>query len=152
MLTPTQWQAFKDVVNNAAESFNQSTVTWYRLTEGIDRWKEDDKAEITYTPISISCLMSYNVFRTWPMTDGTPSGELDQESVTMMLNKKQLEDAGYLNSDGFFDFDPGMDYFVHLGLKYRSAGETPVSQAGDEHLHFYIILKRDETPTGTKKY
>lgn len=152
MLTPTQWQAYKNVVNDAAASFNQEIVVWSRFTRAFQRDGEDNKANETFTDINLDCLIAYNVFRTWPMTDETVSGGLDQENIVMMLNKQYLDDLGYLNSDGFFDMDPGKDEFTHMGLKYRSAGETPVSQADDGPLHFYIILKRVETPTGTSKY
>jgi len=152
MLSSAQWQAYKNVVNQAAESFNQEIVTWYRFTRGFQRYGEDNEANAHYDQISLNCLIHFNIFRTWPMTEETIGGAIDQESIVMMLNKKYLEDDGYLNSAGFFDMDPGNDYFIHMGVKYRSAGETPVSQAGDEPLHFYIILKREETPTGTQKY
>lgn len=152
MLTALQWQSYKNVINQAADSFCQETVTWYRMTRNFQRYGEDNSSIPVYTPITLSCLISYNTFRSWPMTENTPTGGLDQESILMLLNKKHLEDAGYLNSNGFFSMDPGNDYFVHMGLKYRSAGEIPAAQAGDEPLYFFIILEREETPTGTDKY
>jgi len=150
MLTPAQWQSYKDIVNQASESFNQETVTWYRLARNFQRYGEDNGP--VYDQRSLPCLISYNVFRVWPMTKETDSGALDQESLVMMLNIQQMSDLGYLNAAGFLDMDPGQDYFVHMGLEYRAAGETPVSQAGDEPLHIYVILKRMDTPTGTQKY
>ena len=152
MLTPAQWQAYKDVVNQAAASFNQDVVVWRRFTRKRARYGEDSDSDIHFVSINLPCLIAYNVFRTWPMTDETIAGALDQESLVMMVNKQQLSDLGYLNSNGFFDMDPGYDRFLHMGIEYRSAGETPISQAGDEPLHFYIILKRTDVPTGGDKY
>jgi hypothetical protein len=86
------------------------------------------------------------------MTDETVSGALDKENIVAMLNRDYLDGLGYLTADGMIDIDPGVDIFFHLGLEYRSAGETPISQAGDNPLHYYLVLKREETPTGTDKY
>lgn len=152
MVTPAQWAAYKNTVNGAAASFNQETITWHRLTKHIQRYGEDDPANTVRTDIDLDCLIQFNIFRTWPMSDETPSGLLDQESITVMLNREYLNGLGYLNSDGFFAMDMGNDLFTHMGVLYKPAGETPVSQAGDEPLHFYIILKREETKTGDGKY
>ncbi len=151
-LTALQWQAYKNVVNDAADSFNQEIVIWHRLTKSLDRYGEDNKGSETYQDISLNCLLAYNFFRTWPMSDETPTGLLDKESIAMILNRQYLIDNGWLNAGGMFDMNAGKDTFTHLGIDYKAAGETPVSQAGDEPLHFYIILKRLKTITGDKKY
>jgi len=104
------------------------------------------------TDVTLNCLIAYNIFRVWPMSKETVGGQLDAENIVLILNKKYLEDAGYLNSDGFFAMDPGMDRFIHRGLEYRASGETEVAQAGDQALMFYIVLAREETPTGSDKY
>lgn len=148
MLTPEQWQAYKNTINAAHNSFNQDTVMWYRFVRGFQRYGEDTLINEHFNTVSLKCLIEYNAFRTWPVTDETLTGILDKESMVMILNKKYLSDNGYLNSDGFFNFNPGRDKFTHLGLEYRSAGEVPVAQAGDEPLLFYIILKRQEKSTG----
>jgi len=148
----SQWQTYKNIINKAATSFNKETLIWRRYVRGFDRWGEDKATSKVYTDIELLCLIAYNAFRTWPMTDESPSGALDKENIVVMLNKQYLDDLGYLNSDGYIDMDPGEDIFVHMGITYRSAGETPVSQAGDDPLHFYLILKREETDTGSDKY
>lgn len=149
MLTPAQWQAYKNIVNQASLSFNQDIVTWYKYTRSFQRHGEDDPSVSDHDQISLSCLMMYNDMRTWPITKVTEGGELDQQTMVMILNIQWLSDNGYLNSEGYFDMDPGMDYFIHMGIKYRAMGETPMSQAGDEPLHFYIVLEREEVPTGS---
>ena len=56
MLTPAQWQSFKDTVNAAADSFNQEIVTWHRLTKRLPRYGEDSSGE-TYQDINLNCLI-----------------------------------------------------------------------------------------------
>jgi len=152
MLTTAQWQQYKDIINGVHDSFNQATVTWRRYTRGFQRYGEDIQSNEVYVDIPLKCLMAYNFFFTRPMTDENIGGAIDKENTVIILNKKYLADNGYLNADGFFALDPGQDEFFHMGIKYRSAGETPVAQAGDESLLFYIILKREETKTGDAKY
>ena len=152
MLTPIQWQAFRNVVDLASESFNQDIVTWRRHTRGFQRYGEDTVANENYTDVSLNALIAFNIFRLWPMSKETVGGVLDGENIVMMLNKKYLEDLGHLNADGFFDMDPGKDIFFHRGLEYRASGETEVAQAGDIALMFYVVLGREETKTGNAKY
>lgn len=152
MLTPAQWQAYRDVINLASESFNQDIITWHRFTRGFQRYGEDTTSDDHHTEIPLNCLIAYNIFRTWPMTEGNVGGELDKENIVVLLNKDYLEGLGYLNAFGMFAMDPGKDLFTHRGKEYRASGETEVSQAGDEPLMFYIVMKREETPTGSDKY
>lgn len=152
MINSAQWQVYKNVINKAHDSFNQDSITWHRHSRGLQRYGEDTKANENYDHITLECLIGYNIFRTWPMTKETTSGALDGENIVLMLNKKYLEDLGYLNSNEFFGMDPGKDKFTHRGINYRAAGETEVAQAGDEPLMFYVVLKREETETGEVKY
>ena len=152
MLTPAQWQQYRDVIDLASESFNQDIVTWYRFTRSRQRYGEDASSGEHYDPIPLNTLVGYNIFRVWPMNKESAGGSLDAENIVIILNKKYLENLGYLNSDGFFDMTPGHDYFIHRGIQYRASGETEVSQAGDTVLMFYIVLSREETPTGSDKY
>jgi len=152
MLTPLQWQSYRNVINQAAEGFNNDVLIWRRQTRSFQRNGEDDATVPAHIDINLDCLIAYNVFRTWPMSDETISGMLDKENIVAILNKDYLRGLGYLNSTGFFDMDPGQDKFFHRGMEYRSAGETEVAQAGDDPLMFYIVLAREESATGSKKY
>jgi len=152
MLSSAQWQIYKNVINSAHDSFNQDDVTWRRHTLGFQRYGEDLSNNETWTDITLKALIGYNIFRVWPMTKESIGGASDSENILMILNKKYLEDLGYLNSAGFFDMDPGKDIFMHRGIEYRSSGETEVAQAGDKPLLFYIVLSREETSTGEHKY
>lgn len=152
MINSSQWQVYKNIINKAHDIFNQDTIIWKKLTTGLQLYGEDDISNDAYTDIPLKVLITYNIFRTWPITQSTPDGIMDRENIVMMLNKKYLLDLGYLNSDGYFEFDPGRDKFFHHGQEYKAMGETPVSQAGDDPLHFYIILIRQKTSTGNSKY
>lgn len=152
MLSTAQWQVYKNIINKAHDSFNQDSITWHRHIRGFQRYGEDTKVNEHYDDIILKGLVGYNIFRTWPMTKETTAGATDKENIVLMLNKKYLEDLGYLNSDGFFAMDPGKDKFTHREMAYRAAGETEVAQAGDDPLMFYIVLKREESVTGDNKY
>lgn len=151
-ISNSQWNIYKNIINKAHDSFNQDTIIWRRHIRGFQRYGEDTKANENYNDITLKCLISYNVFRTWPITKETTGGDLDKENITLILNKKYLDDLGYLNADGFFEMTPGKDQFIHKGLEYQPSGETGVAQASTDALLFYIILARQETNTGTKKY
>ena len=102
--------------------------------------------------IKLNCLVQFNMFRTWPMTEETASGALDKESIAVYLNNAYLKSLGYLSNEGTFKFDPGVDFFKYRGQKYRSSGETPAAQAHDEPLFTLLILKRTVTTSGRDKY
>ena len=152
MISTQQWNVYKNIINKAHLSFNQDTITWRRFIRSNKRYQEDNASNETYTEIALEVLIQYNIFRTWPMSDEGQGGQLDQESIVLMLNKSYLNDLGYLNEHGFFAMDPGKDEFVHQGIKYRAAGETQIAQAGDDPLLFYIVLSREESRTGDNKY
>lgn len=152
MITDAQWQSFRDIINNAHDFFNQENLTWMRLSRNLQRYGEDDKSLENYTPITLKCLISYNVFRTWPINEETNSGQLDKESICAILNIKYLTDLGYMTSDGNFAFNPGEDYFIFKGQRMRASGDLPAAQAKDAPLLLYLILTRMEPNTGTKKY
>ena len=152
MLTTAQWDQYKSVIDLASESFNQDIITWRRHTRGFQRHGEDTIANEVYTDIPLNSLVGYNIFRTWPMTKESIGGSLDAENIVMILNKQYLSDLSYLNADGFFAMDPGKDSFIHRGIEYRASGETEVAHAGPHTLMFYIVLSREETPTGADKY
>lgn len=151
-ISDSQWAVFEKIINNAHSFFNQEDLTWVRQTNNLQRYGEDTKANKGTEEIILKCLNGYNYFRSWPMTDETSAGKLDKESMIVLLNKKYLLDAGYLTSDGNFNFDPGADHFIFQGQKMDAAGETPMSQAKSSPLFIMLILKREPTQTGSSKY
>jgi hypothetical protein len=147
-----QWQTYKGIINNAHTIFNQDSIDWVRHTHGLQRYGEDNRLLDKNSTITLKCLINYNVYRSWPMTKETESGAIDKESMAVMFNKAYLNGLGYINANNNFDFDPGLDVFIHQGQNFRASGETPAAQAYDDPLLVIIILKRMETNTGDKKY
>jgi hypothetical protein len=143
------WTKYKDIINNAHDDFNKDIISLFTTKKSLDRFSE---GKLGYDSIDLECLVQYNVFRTWPMTKGTTSGDLDEESITVYLNNKYLSTIGLISTSGNFKFNPGSDYFIFKGQRYRSSGETPVSQAKDEPLFTLLILKRTPTRTSEEKY
>jgi hypothetical protein len=91
--------------------------------------------------------MNYNFMRSWPITFTTETGEVDRQSVQMMLLKKDLADNGYLNSYGYLNFNPAQDLFIFDGMVWKAVGDTAVSQVDGDDLIITIILKRQELST-----
>jgi hypothetical protein len=142
------WEHYKSIIRDAKDTFDQAIITWIRSKGGLDYHGEDNATE-RFDEIGINGLMIFNSFRTWPITRFTETGATDQENVVLQLNRRYLDELGYLTADGDFAFNPTADRFKYLGKVYKAAGDTPISQAPDDPLHFYIILQREETDTGS---
>lgn len=148
-ITDAEWAEYRDIIDEAHSDFNQQVIKLWKKDPGIDRYQEND---VTYTDTDLLCLIQYNIFRTWPMAKDTPSGILDEESIAIYLNITYLNSISMLTADGNLKFDPGVDYFELQGLRYRSAGETPVAQAKNQPLMLLLILKRIPINTAEGKY
>lgn len=150
LIPASKWQEFSDIMRAAHDTFEQKTVTWKRLNSGMDRFGEDTQDNL-YDTIDLKVQLNYNYMRSWPITQRTETGDLDRESVQLLVNKRYLAENGWINADGYFAYNMGDDYFLINGLKHVPMGDTMVSQAYDDDILFSIILKRDETPTGTNR-
>jgi hypothetical protein len=116
-----------------------------RSKSGLDLHGEDNPDG--YDSIDLLALLNYNYLRSWPITVKTETGDLDRQSVQVLFNRQYLDELGYINADGYFQYDPAHDYFIIDGLRHIAMGDTMASQAGDTDILFTIILKRDDTPT-----
>lgn len=151
-ISDADWANYKAIINDAHSFFNQENITWLRFSSGLQRYGEDDGSQEATESIVLKCLVNYNVYRSWPLSEETASGQLDKESIAAIFNRSYLAGLGYINANGNFIVDPGRDYFIHRGVKYRCAGETPAAQAKDEPLLIYIILRRLNPLTGSTTY
>lgn len=151
-INPAEWQMYMDTIYEAWDTFGTEPVIWRRMVNNLDYHGEDTPGSTGALDINIIGLIQYNYFRTWPLTAFTPSGEVDQENSVLILSRKYLSDNGWLTADGNFDFRPGEDRFVIRDLIYKPAGDTQVSGAFQHPLLVFIILKREEIPTGSKVY
>ena len=148
-LSSLDWQKYKDAINSAHTDFNQEDITWKRSTVFMDRFGEDPSGTgEVFQDVTLKVLIQSNYFRSWPVTSTSESGELDKESLVVILNYKYLKDNGYTTAENYFDFKPDLDRFIIKGRAYKSFGDLDASYANDEPLLFYLILKREKTDTG----
>lgn len=142
---------FKAAMKTAHDSFNKETFTWKRLVSGLSRFGED-KETGKYNSIDLLGLFDYNYFRKWPTVFTQPAGEIDRQTVVVLLNREYLSGLGYLTVEGRFDYNPAEDRFVYRGIVYKAASDTLISQNGDDPLLFDILLKREDLKTGEEPY
>lgn len=140
------WDNFKAIIKQFSSEVNKKQLTWMRYTERLDLRNEDFDPK-SYTTIVLPALINYNYMRTWPITFKSDTGALDRQSCQIYLNKEQLRDSGYLNSDNNLDYEPGKDIFILDGLEHKAFGDTSVSQIQSDDLFFTFILKREEQST-----
>lgn len=150
------WAKYKSIIQNFLDQdAGLQDITWARHIDQILSHGEDVTPQ--YTLIPIKALGYYNAFRNWPINKSSVSGELDDENLSILISRKYLSSAGYLNADGYFNFNWVEDRFVINGIVYRPTGDTQVSQAKDQAIVFLIILKRDrdtiisEPPNNTQQ-
>jgi len=149
LLSSVDWDKYRKAINDASDTFNQETIIWHRLQRRMARDGEEDVE--TFLNTEIKGLIAYNYFKSWPDSDFKVSGENEDTSVVLILNKKYLNDRDYLNANGYFAFNPGYDYFTIKGIEYDTKGDTDVAQANDDPLMVYLRLERKQLSTG-KKY
>lgn len=150
LVTSAQWQSFSDLMRLAHDSFEKRAITWKRLKSSLDRYSEDTP-DNNYDEITLEVQINHNYMRTWPVTVKTESGDLDRQSVQILINKRWLSEKGYLNSGGYFSYNPSDDYFLINGLKHVPMGDSTASQCYEDDILFTMILKRDDTATGKKR-
>lgn len=144
------WDSHVNAINEWQEDSFQEPVIFRRNIVKISQNGEDNN--VRYKDIEILGLVQYNYFRSWPVSQPTDTGEIDKESCMLYLNVEYLRRNGLTNEFNQFLFDPAEDRFIISGVNYKPAGESQVAQAHDKTILFYIILKREEIPTGTHNY
>lgn len=140
------WNRFKAVIKDAHDTWFQASITWQRYAPTTVPLYNEDKTN-TYTDIPLKALVAFNEFRTWPITIKQSSGELDNENMYLLINREYLGEMGYLDASGYFNFNADKDYFIHMGIKYKSEGHTGVSQDQADPLLVLIVLRREEKAT-----
>lgn len=145
----SNWQLYQNLMGDAHATFNQDTFIWRRHTGNIERYGEDGNQ--AYEDVEIKALIQGNVYYLWPITKTTDSGELDDQNMSIFLNREYLSQNGYLTSEGNLDFDLTRDYFIHRGTRYKVRADTLTSQAYDDPQHIFIVLTREEVKTGNTR-
>lgn len=141
-LSDRTWAKYKSIIFEFMDQdAARQNITWVHKLDQILPFGED--IQPSYYVRNIEVLCYYNAFRNWPINRETTTGELDEENLSILISKQYAESKGYLNKNGYFDFDWSEDRFVINGIVYKPSGDTQVAQAKDEALVFLIILKRD---------
>lgn len=137
------WDTYKRIVNDFIDNdAGKQQILWKRYIDQPLPFGEDSGKK--YMDVSLEVLVGYNSFRTWPINQSTISGELDNQNVAIWVSARLLKENGYLNNQGYWEFNRSLDRFVINGIVYKSAGDTQVSQAKNEALLFMVVLKREE--------
>lgn len=136
------WDRYKRIISTFMDKdAGRQSIIWAKNVDQLLTHGEDYIPK--YYRIEIEALCFYNAFRNWPINKATVSGELDEENLSILVTTEYIESIGYLNKDGYWDFDWSKDRFVINGQVYKPSGDTQVSQAKDQALVFMVILKRD---------
>lgn len=146
-LGTTGWDKFRSAMTDAHDTFHQKSITWKRLKSKLNLNGEDNTGN-GYIDVDLKVQLNYNYMRTWPISFRTETGDLDRQSVQILINKTYLAGLGYINASGYFLYDPSQDLFVIDGLIHTPVGDTPASQAYEDDILFTIIVKREEGKTG----
>ena len=145
------WKRYKDIVNKFIDTdAGKQEFLWLHKIEQPSAFGED--AGISYVPIKLEGLFHYNYIKTWAnnrLRDSI-SGELQYDDQVLYISKNQLEERGYLNEYGYWDFNWAEDRFIVNGKVLQPGGDTQVAQAKDEALMFFVVLQR-MSPEETEK-
>ncbi len=142
------WDAYINVINAYSDSVSEQEITWHHMISNIDRWQEGMEKE--FENRSMTTLVAYNTFRTWPVDIRTDTGIIDKEYCHLYLNMKYLRDNNWLTPNGVFAFNPDFDRFTINGQIYKPAGDTGTAQANIAPVFQILILEREEAVTGVK--
>lgn len=136
------WDRYKQIITSFMDvDAGRQTIVWAKSVNQLLTHGEDYIPK--YYRIDIEALCYYNAFRNWPINRPTIAGELDDENLSILVTTDYIRELGFLNKEGYWDFNWSMDRFVINGIVYKPTGDTQVAQAKDKALVFMIILKRD---------
>jgi hypothetical protein len=143
-------QDFLKVHRDGHDTFEQKEITWVRNITHTNRFMESDDDNGTISiPLKVQC--NYNYMRSWPITRTTEAGELDRQSMQVLINKSYLRELGYINANDFFDYSPDFDRFIIDGMIHKPMGDTSVSQVDSSDVLIVIVMQRQPTKTGDKR-
>lgn len=146
----SQWDKYREIINNFHEDAFRQEVTWERTLTNRDVHGED--RNIRRENIILEGLVQYNYFRSWPINKTEIAGEVDKENVLIYFNINYLKKMGYTDDKGNFLFNRGYDRFIIDGVEYKPFGDSHAAQAKGETLFIFIILKREDIDTGEEPY
>lgn len=150
LISDSEWLEYKDTLTNAHATFNQKEIIWLHIPVTINRYSEDIP-RVNQISTTLLVLLNYNFKRSWPLNIVSDSGENDQQSIQIMLNKEYLRQNNLLDSFGNFIYDEGRDLFIIDGTKYKPLGDSPAGQMNSDDVFFTIVVQRAQLETGTRR-
>ena len=146
LVGPIVWSTYQELIGvDAFDTFFKEDLIWKRAEAFIDSNGEDQIGR-GFSDVTLKCLIDYNDFRTWPISRQTESGEIDKQTMVVLLSINNLESLGFMNSNGNFDFQ-NEDRFELDGILYKDRGNTNVAQAQDVSLIVQLVLEREIVQT-----
>lgn len=135
---------YENLITDAfLNAFASKQLKWVKSKNVVQRFGEDTTGELdSDNPIFLPCLINYNYLRSWPITAYTDTGEVDKQSMQILLSKKYLQDTGFLTSDGYWQYSPAFDRFYIDGMELKASGDTAASQAFNDDIFITIIMIR----------
>jgi hypothetical protein len=154
LLSDEFWAYFASIQKDAFETFGQDTLTYYKKEYNMDYFGEDGTDDNTlFTQYDLPILINYNYYRVWGVNTNSQAGEVEGQSISVLINKDKLREVqpALMDDRNNFIFDSGKDYFIHRGTRYTSQGETFISQAASNPLLIMLILQVDKRFTHEDK-
>lgn len=145
-MTDADWAQHTATINSHWAQAAQHPITWVRKISTRQKYGEDGNTKTEEVPLL--GLVQANAFRTWPSTLPSQTGELDKENAALIFSREYLEGLGYMNANGYFNFDPGHDRFIDEGKVYKAFGDIAMAQSSTQGILVMIIVKREEQLTG----
>lgn len=145
-LLGTDWDIFKSLMADVHATFAQKIILWKRSTVQVHRYGEDPVDTMVDTQLAVLCDWNYK--RTWPVDINNESGQDDEQSVQIYLNKEFLRQNGFLNTQDYLKYNKEADRFSIDGILYKSFGDTSAAQMLQDDAWVTVILKRITEQTG----
>ncbi len=147
MISDAEWAQFNADLAVFNQEVAQQPVVWKHISAALPRYGEDGNP--TYETRSLLCVVSYNAFRVWPISDETEAGTIDKEYCYLLINNTYLSDNDWLTDNHNLSYNPNGDIFIVNGIEHEPSGNTPISQDRTKPTYTILILKRKTTPTPT---
>lgn len=143
------WDRYKQIIEDfIEEDAGKQPFLWLKKSNIPSLYGEDSSNG--YTPVTLNGLFHYNYVKTWPSARASTSGELENGNLVLYISARYIQEAGYLNQFGYWDFNWVEDRFILNGKVYKPSGDTQVAQAKDKALLFFVILQREDIEESEK--
>lgn len=148
-VSQVDWDKYKQIIEDFIdEDAGKQPFLWLKKINLMSSYGEDSSPG--YIPITLQGLFHYNYVKTWPSARASTAGELENGNLVLYISARAIEEAGYMDQMGYWDFNQSEDRFILNGKVYKPGGDTQVAQAKDKALLFFIILQREDLEESEK--